>query len=107
MARGVRVGLGADLIGPEQTRRGRELLLRAELESPMDALVSATRVNADSLGIAHETGTIEVGKQPAIVAFAADPLSDLNVVADPREVALVLKPRRSGEGRALQASGLF
>ena len=58
----------------------------------MDALVSATRVNADSLGIAHETGTIEVGKQPAIVAFAADPLSDLNVVADPREVALVLKP---------------
>jgi imidazolonepropionase-like amidohydrolase len=91
---GVRVGLGTDLIGPNQTRRGRELLLRAELESPMDALVAATRVNADILGIAHETGTIEVNKQADIVAFAADPLSDPKVFADPRQVVLVLKSGR-------------
>jgi imidazolonepropionase-like amidohydrolase len=91
---GVRVGLGTDLIGPSQARPGRELLLRAELESPMDALAAATRVNADILGIGGETGTIEVGKQGDIVALADDPLSDPNVFADPREVVLVLK---SGE----------
>jgi imidazolonepropionase-like amidohydrolase len=88
---GVRVGLGTDLIGPDQSRRGRELLLRAELESAMDALIAATRVNADILGIADETGTIEVGKQADIVAYAADPLNDPGVFADPREVVLVLK----------------
>jgi imidazolonepropionase-like amidohydrolase len=91
---GVRVGLGTDLIGPNQGRRGRELILRAELETSMDALTAATRVNADILGIADETGATEVGKQADIVAFAADPLSEPNVFADRREVVLVLK---SGE----------
>jgi imidazolonepropionase-like amidohydrolase len=57
----------------------------------MDALIAATRVNADILGIAHETGTIEVGKQADLAAFAADPLSDPQVFADPGEVVLVLK----------------
>lgn len=88
---GVRVGLGTDLIGPDQTRRGRELALRAALESPMDALVAATRVNAGILGIGDETGTIEPGMRADIVAFAADPLSDPDVFADPRHVVLVLK----------------
>jgi imidazolonepropionase-like amidohydrolase len=91
---GVRVGLGTDLIGPDQSRRGRELVLRAALESPMDALVAATRVNADILGIADETGTIQVGKRADIAAFAADPLSDPHVFADPRQVPLVLKAGR-------------
>lgn len=97
---GVKVGLGTDLIGPNQTRRGRELALRAELESPMDALVAATRVNAEILGIAAQTGTIEVGKQADIVGFASDPLNDPNVFADPREVVLVLKSGRLVKARA-------
>ncbi len=50
-AAGVRVGLGSDVIGPDQTRRGEELMLRAEVESPMEALIAATRVNAGLLGL--------------------------------------------------------
>jgi imidazolonepropionase-like amidohydrolase len=60
----------------------------------MDALVAATRVNADILGIGDETGTIQVGKRADIAAFAADPLSDPHVFADPRQVPLVLKAGR-------------
>ena len=43
---GVAIGLGTDLLGPEQNRRGLELVLRAALGSQMEAIVSATGVNA-------------------------------------------------------------
>lgn len=71
---GVRIGSGSDLIGPNQSFRGRELVLRAKVEDPMAALVSATSVNADILGIADEVGTIAVGKRADIVGFAGNPL---------------------------------
>lgn len=90
-AAGVRVGLGSDLVGPDQTRRGEELVLRADLESPMEALIAATRINAGILGLDKEIGTLEVGKRADIVAFAANPLDDPKVFADPNSVVLVLQ----------------
>lgn len=90
-AAGLRIGLGSDLIGPHQKRRGEELRLRAELESPMHALVSATSVNADILGIGKTVGTIRVGMQADMVAWQQDPLRDAKVFADPDMAALVVK----------------
>lgn len=88
---GVRVALGSDVIGPDQSRRGMELTLRAAVESPMEALVAATRVNADLLGLGSEIGTLEVGKQADIVAFAGNPLAAPDLFADPDSVVLVLQ----------------
>lgn len=88
---GLRVGLGSDLIGPNQLRRGEELRLRAELETPMQALVSATSVNADILGLADTAGTIRVGLQADLVAWRTDPLQDAAVFADPGQATLVIK----------------
>lgn len=90
-AAGLRIGLGSDLIGPHQQRRGEELHLRAELESPMHALVSATSVNADILGIGESVGTIRVGMQADMVAWQQDPLRDAKVFADPDMAVLVVK----------------
>ena len=90
-AAGLRIGLGSDLIGPHQQRRGEELRLRAELESPMHALVSATSVNADILGIGESVGTIRVGMQADMVAWQQDPLHDAKVFADPDMAVLVVK----------------
>jgi imidazolonepropionase-like amidohydrolase len=90
-AAGLRIGLGSDLIGPNQQRRGEELRLRAELESPMHALVSATSVNADVLGIGDSVGTIAVGMRADLVAWQRDPLQDAKVFADPDMAALVVK----------------
>jgi imidazolonepropionase-like amidohydrolase len=90
-AAGLRIGLGSDLIGPHQQRRGEELRLRAELESPMHALVSATSVNADILGIGETVGTIRVGMQADMVAWQQDPLRDAKVFADPDMAVLVVK----------------
>lgn len=90
-AAGVRVGLGSDLIGPRQDGRGEELVLRAEIETPMDALVAATRVNAEILKVSDRTGTIEVGKRADLVAWSADPLADPRVFVDPGRAVLVVK----------------
>ncbi|MGW4526375.1 amidohydrolase family protein [Amycolatopsis sp. NPDC004378] len=98
-AAGVRIGLGSDLIGPDQRRRGDELRLRAELESPMQALVSATSVNADILGLGETTGTIDVGKRADLVAWQRDPLRDAKVFADPEMAVLVVKDGRIVKGK--------
>ncbi|WAE71012.1 amidohydrolase family protein [Streptomonospora nanhaiensis] len=90
-AAGLRIGLGSDLIGPNQQRRGQELRLRAELESPMRALVSATSVNADILGLGGTVGMVRVGMRADMVAWRQDPLHDPNVFADPDMAALVFK----------------
>ncbi|GAA1452079.1 amidohydrolase family protein [Nocardiopsis tropica] len=90
-AAGLRIGLGSDLIGPDQRRRGQELRLRAELESPMRALVSATSVNADILGLGGTVGMVRVGMRADMVAWRQDPLHDPNVFADPDMAALVFK----------------
>jgi imidazolonepropionase-like amidohydrolase len=93
-AAGVRVGLGSDLFGAEQAGRGYELVLRAGIETPMLALESATRINAEILGIADEVGTIEVGKRADLTGFSADPLADAKVFADRSAVALVVRGGR-------------
>lgn len=90
-AAGLRIGLGSDLIGPHQKRRGEELRLRAELESPMTALVAATSANADILGLADVIGRIDVGMRADLVAWQNDPLENAKVFADPDQAVLVVK----------------
>lgn len=97
-AAGMRIGLGSDLLGPEQYRRGEELRLRAELESPMQALVSATRVNADILGIGDTVGMLRVGMAADMVAWERNPLDDARVFADPDMAAFVVKAGRTMKG---------
>lgn len=93
-AAGVRVGLGSDLLGPDQRDRGRELVHRAQLESPMQALESATRINAGIIGCGDDLGTIEAGKIADIAGFASDPLSTPEQFADTGRVALVVQGGR-------------
>lgn len=93
-AAGLRIGSGSDLIGPHQQRRGEELRLRAELESPMQALVSATSVNAGILGLADIAGLIRVGMRADMVVWRTDSLQDAKVFADPEMAAVVVKDGR-------------
>jgi imidazolonepropionase-like amidohydrolase len=90
-AAGVRVGSGSDLIGFHQSGRGRELTLRAQVETPLLALQSATQVNADILGIGSDVGTIEVGKVADLTGFTTDPIDNPEAFGDPDGVALVIQ----------------
>ena len=57
----------------------------------MAALVSATSVNADILGVGEVVGTLRVGMQADLVAWQNDPLEDAKVFADPEMAVLVVK----------------
>ena len=91
---GVRIGLGSDLIGPAQERRGEELRLRANLETPMDALVAATRTNAEILGLSGQVGVIAPGAHADLVLWNGNPVEDPELFADPANAVLVLKAGR-------------
>ena len=88
---GVLIGSGSDLIGPQQNRRGLELALKARILGPMEAIVSATSVNARIIGASDELGTVEVGRTADLIAIDGDPLTDPEVFDDPDRVVLVIK----------------
>lgn len=89
-AHGVPVGSGSDLEGVEQSRRGMELVLRAELESPMEAIVSATSVNGRILR-RPELGSISAGCAADLIAVSGDPLEEPRLFDDPGRVVFVMK----------------
>jgi imidazolonepropionase-like amidohydrolase len=91
VAAGVRLGSGSDLLGPEQAARGIEIALKAEAIGSHAAIVSATRTNAEILGISHEVGTIETGKLADLVGIAGDPLQDPNLFRNPDAIRFVLR----------------
>jgi imidazolonepropionase-like amidohydrolase len=56
----------------------REFAVRVrEGETPMQAIVSATRVAAEAIGWSDRVGTIEPGRYADLVAVAGDPLADI------------------------------
>ena len=85
------IGSGWDLLGPRQNQRGVELVLRAEIEGAMAAIVSATATNAKILGLEQTIGTVEVGKIADLVAVRGDPLAEPALFGDPERVVLVIQ----------------
>ncbi|GHC78173.1 metal-dependent hydrolase family protein [Streptomyces flavofungini] len=79
---GVRVGFGTDLLGESHPAQGRELLLRARVQSPLDVLRSATAVNADLLGRSGELGAVAPGALADLLLVSGNPLQDLSPLAD-------------------------
>lgn len=49
--------------------------------TPAEALLSATRISAEAIGLAADIGTISVGKVADLVAFAGDPTRDISAAS--------------------------
>jgi imidazolonepropionase-like amidohydrolase len=89
-AKGVKIAFGTDAVAGSHGRNAEEFVYRVQEggEKPMDAIVSATSVSAESLGLGLEIGTIARGFEADLVAVAGDPLSDITAV---RNVRFVMK----------------
>ena len=88
---GLVIGSGSDILGPEQNRRGLELVIRSQLGDPMEAIVSATAVNARILRLDRDLGTVEPGKQADLVAVDFDPLRQPEGFDQPDRIRIVIK----------------
>jgi len=79
---GVKVVLGTDAGSPAvpHSEVVREMELMVELgacRSEMDAILAATKIPAEMLGMGDLIGTLEVGKEADVVVVNGDPLRDL------------------------------
>ncbi|HUQ87714.1 MAG TPA: amidohydrolase family protein [Vicinamibacterales bacterium] len=76
--------------------RSIEMYVEAGL-TPMQAIESATRVPAESMGLANDTGTIEIGKRADMIVLNADPLAQISNIRKLRWVIAngrILDPAR-------------
>jgi imidazolonepropionase-like amidohydrolase len=90
---GVPIALGTDLWGPDaQKSQPREFEQRADLDSPSNILRSATVVNAELLMQKGMLGTITPGAYADLLVVDGNPLSDIQVLAEPeRTLKLIMK----------------
>ena len=88
---GVKLGSGSDVVGPWQGRRGEELLYKSRVLGPHEAIISATRINAELFGLDGEIGTVAVGKRADLVLVKGQPLEDISLLAEPDNVEVVIQ----------------
>jgi imidazolonepropionase-like amidohydrolase len=75
---GVRIGFGTDSAVSPHGINAREFALMTGLGMPpVDALKSATSVDAELLGIAAKAGTLDPGMLADIIAMPGDPTADI------------------------------
>jgi imidazolonepropionase-like amidohydrolase len=81
---------GTDAVAGAHGRNAEEFIYRVRdaHEPPMETLKSATSINARSLGLGNQIGTLSTGYQADLVATDGNPLEDITAV---RRVVFVMK----------------
>ena len=99
---GVKLASGSDVVGPWQGRRGEEMMYKARVLGAHEAIISATRINAELFMLEDEIGTVEAGKRADLVLVKGQPLDDITLMAEPDNVVVVLQDGavvKDSEGR--------
>ena len=92
-ARHIKIVFGTDAVAGSHGRNAEEFVYRVKdgHEKPMDAMVSATSMSAESLGMGDRIGSIAAGLEADLVATEGNPLEDITAV---RRVVFVMKGGR-------------
>ena len=86
---GVKIAFGTDAAVFPHGQNAKEFKLMVDLGMPpIDALRSATSVDAELFGIAQKVGTLEKGKLADIIAMPGDPTADITAT---ERVSFVMK----------------
>ncbi len=88
---GCKIGSGSDLLGDMMTHRPAELELKAQVMTPMEVLLSATKVNADLFRMSDTIGTVESGKYADLIVVRGNPLKDLRLFQNSNNLLLIMK----------------
>ena len=86
----LKITFGTDAVAGSHGRNAEEFIYRVRDggQAPMDAIVSATSMAAESLRLQDQIGTIAPGMEADLVAVRGNPLDDITAV---RNVAFVMK----------------
>ena len=90
---GLKVVYGTDAVAGADGHNAEDLICRVERagEPPMHAIVAATSLNAEGLGLAAQIGAIAPGLEADIIAVDGDPLHDITAL---RRVSFVMRAGR-------------
>ena len=90
LAAKVMMPMGTDAVAGAHGQNAREIITRVRHggQAPMAAIVGATSLAAESLGLANGIGALAPGLQADIVAVAGNPLEDIDAL---RRVSFVMK----------------
>ena len=91
---GCKIGSGSDLLGDMMSQRAVELELKAQVMTPMETLLSATKVNAELFRMSDRIGTVEPGKLADLIVVSGDPLRNLRVFQNADNVRIIMKGGR-------------
>ena len=86
----VKMPMGTDAVAGAHGQNAREIVTRVRDggQDPMQAIVAATSLAAESMGLGKETGALAPGLQADIVAVAGNPVQDVIAL---RHVLFVMK----------------
>jgi len=95
---GVKIATGTDFCGGPLRMGDNALEIKLLVESvgmePKEALIAATRVAAEAVGLKDSVGTIEKGKVADLIAVSGNPLDNLDVLMSKENIKLVVKEGR-------------
>jgi imidazolonepropionase-like amidohydrolase len=90
LAAKVKMPIGTDAVAGGHGQNAREIITRVKDggQRPMDAIVAATSLAAESMGLSQQVGSLTPGLQADIIAVDGDPLQDIAAL---RRVTFVMK----------------
>src|SRR6266540_3608894 len=90
---GLKVVYGTDAVAGADGRNAEDLICRVQQagEAPMHAIIAATSLNAEALGLGDRLGAIAPGFEADIIAVDGDPSRDITAL---RRVSFVMKGGR-------------
>jgi imidazolonepropionase-like amidohydrolase len=90
-AAGLKICSVSDVLTSMQPLNSMEHGLKAQVLGAHEAILSATRTNAELFGMADQIGTVEAGKLADLILVDGNPVDDIGVLQDARKVALVMR----------------
>jgi len=90
---GLKVVYGTDAVAGADGHNAEDLICRVQKsgEAPMHAIVAATSLNAEAMGLGGKIGAIAPGLEADIIAVDGDPIRDITAL---RRVSFVMKSGR-------------
>ena len=90
LAAKVKMPMGTDAVAGAHGQNAREIITRVKDggQAPMDAIIGATSLAAESMGLDSQIGALAPGLQADLVAVDGNPLTDIETL---RRVRFVMK----------------